>query len=210
MTKKSAGFVFDIETSPKEITPELTSLLNHKTRNVVPEKLDAEKQRYSFISPVYAKVISISTAWDDGRGTPTVYTFFDRNDEYSLLKSFVEYLQQWNGRYVHFNGLDFDVPFIMYKCAQYDISLPPAFTNLIRFRFDPHFDIMQALSSWGKFPVSLAEVLTTFGFTNSKDYLNDMDTLTFLLTASDEDIKKYNEADVIGTYHAFRRICNRF
>jgi len=199
-------FVFDIETLPKVVTPELADLLNHKVRKVAKEKYEEEKIRYSFISPVYAKVFSIATLYDTGDGVPVKYSFFNKEDEETLLRDFVSYLSQWHDKYVHYNGLDFDVVFILFKCMQYGIELPTKFCNLIRFRFEPHFDIMQALSSWGKFPISLAEALTVFGLQNSKDALNGLDTLSFLQTATDQQILHYNEEDVKGTYELYKRI----
>jgi DNA polymerase elongation subunit (family B) len=200
------GFVFDIETHPNDLTPEMEALLNHKVRNVAEENKEIEKLRYRFRLPAYSRMTCISTLYDVGDGIEHKYEFMNKENEKGILSAFIEYITQWNGRYIHFNGLDFDVPYILFKCAQYEIDPPQRFCNLIRFRTDPHYDIMQVLSAWGKFPISLAEAALSFNVPNSKDELQGTDTLNFLLTASDADILKYNKADVKTTYELFKKV----
>jgi hypothetical protein len=58
----------------------------------------------------------------------------------------------------------------------------------------------------GKLRVKLAELLITFGISNSKDVLQGKDTISFLLEASDEDIQKYNMEDVRSTFELYKRV----
>jgi len=201
-------FVFDIETQPNDLTPEMEKLLNHKVRHVIEENKEMEKLRYRFRLPAYSRMTSVSTLFDIGDGVEQTYEFMHRTDEKGILTSFIEYIAQWNEKYVHYNGLDFDVPYIMFKCAQYGIDPPSSFCNLTRFRTYPHYDIMQVLSAWGKFPISLAEAALTFGIHNSKEELGGLDTLDFLLQATDEQILKYNKEDVKTTYELFKKVYN--
>ena len=199
-------FVFDIETHPNKLTSEMEALLDNKVRHVQDDRKEIEKLRYRFRLPAYSHMLSVSTLYDIGDDTPHTQDFFSRDDERSTLQGFIDYISQWNGKYVHFNGLDFDVAYILFKCAQYGIDPPQRFCNLVRFRTDPHYDIMQVLSAWGKFPISLAEAAIAFNIPNSKDELHGTDTLSFLLTASDEDIIKYNKADVMTTWELFKKV----
>jgi DNA polymerase elongation subunit (family B) len=205
-TKYPPCFVFDIETLPNDLDPVHEALLKHKLRNVSEDKLAIETLKARFIYPVYSRVCSISTLYDPGSGEGSEWVFFDRTNEEKLIRDFIDYLSQWNDRYVHYNGLDFDVPYLLFKCAKYGITPPTNFCNLIRFRTHPHYDLMQVLSAWGKFPISLAEALVSFGITNSKDTLGGLDTLTFLQTASDDAIRKYNLADTQSTYELFKKV----
>ncbi len=201
-----ATFIFDIETFQKDLNEEQEKLLNHKVRRVPEEKKEEEKLGHRFRLPVYSTCISISTLYDTGNGVPVKGQFFDRVNEKQLISQFIGYVAQWKGDFAHYNGIDFDVPYILFKCAQYGIEPPQRFCNLMRFRTSPHYDIMQVLSNWGKFPISLAEAALTFGIHNSKDELGGLDTISFLLQATDEQIIKYNSEDVDTTYELFKKV----
>jgi len=197
----------DIETLPKELDDRMLFLLNKKVQNEPEEKKERRKLEYTFHEPQYAKVCSIGTLYSaDGENISQEDIFFSRDDEKGVIEAFIHHISRFQGIFTHFNGLDFDVPFILAKCVQYGIDPPSRFCNLIRFRTNPHYDLMQVYTAWGKFKVNLAELLITFGVTNSKDILDYQDTLSFLQTASDEDIQKYNMADVRSTFEAYKKI----
>ena len=160
--------VFDIETLPNDLNETTTKLLEHKVRNVVEEKKEQEKLQYRFHEPQYARVCCISCIWDNGTGNVKAKTFFSRDNEKEVIEGFIKYISNFRGKFVTFNGLDFDAPFIIYKGAQYGIEPPQRFCNLIRFRTDPHADLMQMLSAWGKFRISLAEACYSFGIPDRK------------------------------------------
>ncbi len=209
----SSIFVFDIETFPKNFSENavLNNLMDHKLRNVPPEQKASKKLHFSFHEPQYANVISISTLYTQPDGQIFKNRFFSREDEPLLLDDFIDYITSYenmykNCRYVHFNGLDFDVPFILYKCAQHGIEPPPRFCNLTRFRTDYHYDIMQVLSAWGRFAVSLGEACINFEVSSSKDMLKNLDTLTFLQQATDAEIAEYNSADAESTYELYKKV----
>jgi len=199
--------ILDIETLPNDLNENMEFLLNKKVQNELEEKKERRKLEYRFHEPPYARVCSISTIWSsDGESISREETFFSRNDERKVIEEFITYISKFSGVFVHYNGLDFDVPFILAKCALYGIDPPQRFCNLIRFRTNPHYDIMQVYTAWGRFRVNLAELLITFGISNSKDVLQGKDTLAFLLEASDEDIQKYNMEDVRSTFELYKRI----
>jgi len=211
--KNSHGLVLDIETLPKEATPTAITeqLLVHKTRNWAADKVEMQKLHYRFHEPQFAKVVCIGTLFDDGEGNIHRQQFSDMDNEENVVREFIEYTTQYcdnymHARFVHFNGLDFDVPFLLYKCAEYEIVPPARFCNLIRFRSDVHYDIMQLLSAWGKFAISLREACISFGVTDPKESLNNVDTLSFLASASEKEILQYNMADVESTYKVFKKV----
>jgi len=204
---KESFLILDIETIKKPDTKEFEELLTYKTRNVPPERVEREKERYRFISPIYSNALCIGTLLVDPDGNTWEEQFFSREDEESIVKSFFEYIDPFKGRYVHFNGLDFDVPYLLFKSIVYGINPPQDFCNLIRFRTKPHYDVMQVITNWGKFPISLAETSLTLGISNPKQILESTnhDIIKFLLTASEDDIRRYNMEDVRSTYQAFKK-----
>jgi predicted PolB exonuclease-like 3'-5' exonuclease len=206
MTNPSV-IVFDIETLPNDLDDTMYYLLEHKVRNVVEEKKEQEMLHYRFHEPPYARICAISVIWSkDGETVTQEKLFFNRNDEKQILEEFIKFIKNFTGRFVHFNGLDFDVPFILYKCCQYGIEPPQRFCNLIRFRSEPHFDLMQILTAWGKFRISLAEALVTFGIKNSKNVLQGKDTLLFLLSATNDEIKEYSMEDTKSTFELYKKV----
>jgi predicted PolB exonuclease-like 3'-5' exonuclease len=197
--------VLDIETLPNELDDVHSKLLDHKLRNVAEDKKEIEKLRTRFRYPQYARVCCIGVRYDNGNVSKEG-CYFDRTDEERIIRDFFEMLFKIDPLYVHFNGFDFDVPFLLFKAAQYGIEPPKRFCNLQRFRFDFHYDIMQVLSFWGKTTISLAEACVTFGVGNPKDHLKDLDTLTFMQTASDAEIQDYNGADVNAEHQLYNKI----
>lgn len=199
--------VFDIETLPLEIDVNMEKLLDYKVRNVPEEEKEKKKLEYRFHEPQFARVISIGVLYYNSASEEITETiFYSKNDERKIVEEFIQYISRFKGRFVHYNGLDFDVPFLLYKCALYEIDPNPRFSNLIRFRNGPHYDLMQVLSSWGKFKIRLAEVLVSFGIKNSKDVLEDKYILDFLREASDEEIKRYNLEDVRSTFQLYQKV----
>ena len=198
---------FDIETHPLELDENMSRLLDYKIRNVPEEDKEKKKLEYMFHEPQFAKVISIAVIYYNASTEEITETvFYSRDNEKEIVEKFIQYISRFKGRFVHYNGLDFDVPFLLYKCALYEIEPNSRFSNLIRFRNDPHYDLMQVLSSWGKFKIRLAEALVSFGIKNSKDVLEDRYVLDFLREGSDEDIKKYNLEDVRSTFQLYQSV----
>jgi predicted PolB exonuclease-like 3'-5' exonuclease len=203
---------FDIETLPKELDETYKALLNHKVRNVAEDLKEEEKKRWMFRSPVFSKACAISCVFDSGipGKEPKEHTFFDRGDEKSIIQGFFATITNFKGKFVGFNTLDFDVPYLLYKCAEYGIEPNQRFCNMTRFRTDPHYDIMQMLTSWGRYPLSLAEACVSFGVKNSKDTLGGLDTLTFMLQATDEQIIFYNMEDTRSEKQIYDKVSKIF
>lgn len=199
--------VFDIETLPLEIDVNMEKLLDYKVRNVPEEEKEKKKLEYKFHEPQFARVVSVGVLYYNATSEEITETiFYSKNDERKIVEEFIQYISRFKGRFVHYNGLDFDVPFLLYKCALYGIEPSSRFCNLTRFRSDPHYDLMQVLSNWGKFKIRLAEALVSFGIRNSKDVLEDKYILDFLRKASDEEIKRYNLEDVRSTFELYQKV----
>ncbi|MCK9542528.1 MAG: hypothetical protein M0R03_10930 [Novosphingobium sp.] len=204
---------FDIETCPKVLSEQEEQLLESKLRNYEKDSKEYSNKKTNLIygNPLYNQVVAISTLMSNSPQTPIESThygvFFNKQDEESLIKDFINYISQFPyAKYVHFNGLDFDVPILLAKCAMYAVTPPARFCNTIRFRTDPHYDIMQVFSNWGRFYVNLRELLIRFCISDSKSYLNNLDRIDFMVQASDDDIKKYSIEDVKSTYLLFQKI----
>jgi len=201
--------VFDIETVPRKRDTILDDLLSYKMRNVKDEEQRKKDEiKYTFRNPIYNQVIAIGVLHEDINGNVKEGIFFSRDNEKELIEKFMHYISKFQGLFIHYNGLDFDVPILLAKAAIYGIEPSRRFCNTIRFRFDPHYDIMQALTNWNKFSISLREAATVFGVKDSKEILKekDIDIIEFMKTATDEEIQKYCAEDVRTTYELFKKV----
>ena len=205
MTKSK--IILDIETKPRERDKTLQALLDYKMRNIVDVKeREAKEISYTFRNPIYTQVVCIGTLYVNAVEEVKEKVFFSKDNEEEVINSFMTYISKFTGLFVHFNGLDFDVPILLAKSAIYGIQPPQRFCNTIRFRSDPHYDIMQIFTNWGRFGNSLEELLITFGIKNSKELLEGKNVLEFMKTRSNEDIVKYCMEDVRSTYELYKKI----
>lgn len=199
--------VIDIETLPIQPTEELEKLLEHKLRNLsTAEEKEARRTHLRFLDPTYAQICAIAVLNETDAGEVREKVFTNEEGEEVLLQQFAAFIHSYTGTFVHFNGLGFDVPFIMAKCGQYGIELSQRFCNLTRFRTNPHYDIFAVYGCWGVFKPSLAEVCYSFGIPSPKDILQGKPVVEFLKTATIEEIQEYCMGDVRATHELYKRI----
>lgn len=199
--------VIDVETLPKDQDEKLQHLIEHKLRNLSTlEEKEARRTQLRFLDPVYNKICAIGTLNESDDGRIKEKVFFSRDDEFQMLTDFAKYVENYKGTFVHFNGLGFDVPLIMAKCAEYGVLLPQRFCTLTRYRTNPHYDIMQVYGCWGAFKPSLNELAYTFGLESPKDILGGKSVVEFLQAATDEEIKEYCMGDVRVEHQLFKKI----
>ena len=126
-------FVFDIETIPEEkLTIPLWRELERKTENEVaktPENEETIRLKFQSVTPAFGRILCIAVLyrsmnsqgeWEEEREV------FYAPDEKTLLSNFWGRLADFNNRrtsFVSFNGLRFDVPFIIARTIAHDSFL---------------------------------------------------------------------------------------
>ena len=89
-----------------------------------------------------------------------VQTYIDRtgNDpenEESTLRTFFEIINHGNTKgvcFVHYNGLGFDISFLIIRTSHYGIEINNwNFTDLRRFSYKSHIDLMMYLCNWNNY-----------------------------------------------------------
>jgi len=71
------------------------------------------------------------------------------SDERTVLKGFNELIRDFKGDYLHYNGLSFDIPFILNRMSVHGIDVSDQkITKLARYRTSPHYDLMQVRANW--------------------------------------------------------------
>jgi len=201
--------VFDIETRALQLTGPLEKALVHKVRNVLPDNRAKKMLDYRYLHPAYAEVAAISVlrAASENAAREECVEAVIVGDEEDILRTFINYIDDFNGLFVTFNGFGFDIPFIIARCAVYGIQIRNSrFLMLAKFRSAPHYDVMALLGNWGTFPVSLQEASLMFDVVNSKDYLEGEDILKFLQRATSEELSEYCKGDTWTTWCIFQKM----
>ena len=121
-----AFLVLDIETIPRPT-------IDESVEEVIAQKIQARVERTSddpvnaeslirSSSPFFGQVLSIGLRWwlqDDGTSKDKVIC--EENEEATLNAFFIiiNHSSSKNTRYIHYNGLGFDIPFLFEKLRQY-------------------------------------------------------------------------------------------
>lgn len=145
---------FDIETIPQPTT--LTSIqeeeLNRKLENYIFKNpsadLEETKRLIMGTSPFFGEIVCIGLGHDDGDFKTKALI----GEEINILQDFWKILQKFNGAFVSYNGLEFDVPFIIARSMKHRIEVTnKSFIDTRRFQKYPHFDVKQIISDWDRY-----------------------------------------------------------
>jgi len=207
--------IFDIETVPLTVLPEPLELeVARRTKREVErgklEPSEAESLVRS-VSPFFGRVLAIGMRLNNDTTSENKDKVISEATEEDTLQSFFETVNHSASqdlRYVHFNGLGFDVPFLIIRAAMHGIAISSyRFLNQRRFSYDPHIDIMQFLSRWGREGVSLDLACRSFDIPSPKEGEVKGETVAAAFQQGDlEAVQEYVMRDVEATYQLFLRI----
>ncbi len=207
--------IFDIETVPlPELAEPLEREVARRTKREVEkgelEQLEAESLVRS-VSPFFGRVLAIGMRlYDDKTGENKDKVISESSEEATLQTFFetINHAASQDLRYVPYNGLGFDVPFLIIRAAVHGIAIQnPRFLNQRRFSYDPHIDIMQFLSRWGREGVSLDLACRSFGVPSPKEGEVKGETVAAAFERGDlEAVREYVMRDVEATYQLFLKI----
>ena len=131
--------------------------------------------------------------------------------EIEILKSFWRNLDGWKGTFISFNGLDFDVPFIIKRSMHLGI-LPTNndFLDLKRFSRWPHFDVKAVIGDFDKFATGNLDLICDFvGVDSPKHGDIKADGVEDAFYAGKINlIAEYCLRDVVATYQVYEKIKN--
>lgn len=196
--------VFDIETIPQGVlTPTQIKIVNEKSEKS--EYWQTNPIKEMSLNPWFGRIISI------GVGFPlrNQYECLTLEDEHELLTKFWGILSKWDGMFLSYNGLGFDVPFISTRSMVHKI-LPTSshFLNTKRYQSYPHFDVAQHICDWDpRLRVSLEVVCDGLGISSPKEGdVKASSVYENYLVGNLDDISKYCVKDLVATYEVYKRI----
>ncbi len=200
---------FDIETVPAQTLDAYSPTVQAKVQEKL-ERLEARggNASYEYFAAThgdFGKIICISVGFIHGE-TIRLKSFFGE-DEVAILKDFNALLNK-TSTFIHYNGLNFDVPFILQRMAHHRIPLSnPEFANLRRFATAPHFDVMMQYYNWDMSRVLPLGILAELhGLPSPKKELSGEQILTAYKEGRWSEIVHYCEFDVATTLNLYRLV----
>jgi len=194
----------DIETVPQREYEDLSPIVHDYVDSRL-EKINANREGddlwdYSKLASLdgdLGKVVCISLGYYKEDTNTIRLKSFCGADETEVLNGFNEVIGSHRGDYLHFNGLGFDIPFILQRMA-YN-GLEPSdknITRLARFRTSPHYDLMQVWANWDYTKTKPLTVLADIvGMPNPKDELDGSQVNEYFQKGRLDEIKHYCELD---------------
>ena len=210
-----AYLVLDIETIPRPpIDDEVEAVIAKKVEARIEKTGDDPENAESLIrstSPFFGQVLCIGMRWlqDDGSSKDKVVC--EENEE-STLRAFFEIINHSSTRgakFIHYNGMGFDIPFLTTRAAHYNIAITNRkFTNLRRFTFDNHIDVMLYLCNWNSYnSVSMDIACKSFGIPSPKEGDVKGDTVAKAFEGGNiEAVNEYVMRDVEATHQLFEKL----
>lgn len=217
----SDTITFDIETIPKqdpltiiekeELFKKLQKLYNTISMEDFENPNDTVLSDLNMLqatNPYFGEIVCIGVHRDNGfKSGSKAYI----GKEFDILTNFWELLKDFKGSYISFNGLDFDVPYII-KRSMYHNILPTNknFLNLRRYYYFPHFDIKAMLGNWDKYSGGSLKLACNFlDIASPKE--GEVKAENVYSAYKDGHIQKiadYCLRDVEATYQLYKKVNN--
>lgn len=201
----------DIETVPAADLADYSETVQEK----IQQKIERQQERnpdfdYRYFASIhgdFGKIVCLSMGYIHPAGKIKLKSLYG-HDELQLLNDFNEVIRNINGIFIHYNGLNFDIPFILQRMAHHGIRLSnERFRNLARFRSEPHFDLMQQYYNWDMQKVlSLGILAELHGIPSPKEDLSGDKVYEAYVNNEWERIVRYCEFDVATTLNLWNKV----
>lgn len=207
---------FDIETIPQQtiITTYQKEAIEKQTLAIakrdgwdpliIPDdEIKKIREMVMATNPYFGEIICIGMHHNMGAGSSIALT----GSEESILQNFWDKIKSFNGTFVSFNGLEFDVPFIIKRSMKHKI-LPTNNNFLDQRRYSkwPHFDVKAILGNWNTFMGgSLKLVCEIYGIASPKEGEVHADNVYAAYKNNNiNEIAEYCKRDIIATYELYK------
>lgn len=205
---------FDIETVPAKELSDYSPLVQEKVGEKVARIQERNPQynyeQFASIHGDFNKIICISLGYiiTEAGVTKVKLKSFSGDDEQDILSKFNEVIHPFNGIFIHYNGLNFDVITIIQRMAHHNMTPSnKRFTNLRRYSTEPHFDVMMQYYNWDlQRALPLGVLAELHQIPSPKDDLSGDKVLAAYRSGEWERIVRYCEFDVATTLNLWNKI----
>ena len=172
-----AFFILDIETVPRRSIDEaVEEVISKKVKSHIERTGDDPQNADSLIrsiSPFFGQVLCIGMRWlqDDGSAKDKVICSENESSTLSAFFDIINHSMSKNIRFIHYNDLGFDIPFLIVRAAHHSIEINNwNFKDLRRFSYKSHIDLMMFLCNWNNYnAIRLDITCRSFGIPSPKE-----------------------------------------
>tara|TARA_B100000315_G_C14456175_1_gene531500 strand:- start:95 stop:733 length:639 start_codon:yes stop_codon:yes gene_type:complete len=203
--------ILDIETVPRPSIDDVVDVeITKKTKARVERTGDDAESLIRSTSPFFGQVLCIGLRFlsDDGQQKDKVVC---ESNEESTLQVFFEIINKTpkSVRYIHYNGMGFDIPFLIVRDAHYDIEINNFnYKDLRRFSYKNHIDLMMFLCNWNYYnSVSMDIACRSFGIPSPKEGEVTGDTVAKSYAEGNiPGVEDYVMRDVEATHQLYKKL----
>ena len=210
-----AYLILDIETIPRPFIDDVTEeTIGKKVQSHIDRTGEDPENADSLIrstSPFFGKLLCIGLRWLQDDGSSKDKVICEKNEEATLQSFFhiINHSSSKNARFIHYNGLGFDIPFLIIRAAHYGIDIKNwSFKDLRRFSYKSHIDLMMFLCNWNNYnTVSIDIACRSFGIPSPKEGEVKGETVAKAFEEGNIDaVNDYVMRDVEATYQLFEKL----
>ena len=207
------SLTLDIETVPllRELSEIQNDELNKKlkkyyrgTEEVSTDEYEDTKRMLMATNPLLGEIVCIGLMKTNDIGQYDTLSLI--GEEADILDRFWKQLKTFSGLYISYNGLNFDVPYIIKRSMKHKI-LPTNnnFLNTKRFLKFPHFDVMQVLADFNPMQyATLKLACESFGIASPKEgEIKAENVAEAFRDGRIKEIAEYCLKDVVATYKLY-------
>ena len=210
-----AFLILDIETLPRpSIDEAVEEAISKKVTSHIERTGDEPKNSDSLIrstSPFFGQVLCIGMRWLQDDGSAKDKVICGENEDSTLQEFFdiINHSSSKNVRFIHYNGLGFDIPFLIVRAAHHGIEINNwNFKDLRRFSYKSHIDLMMFLCNWNNYnAISLDITCRSFGIPSPKEGEVSGETVAQAYEEGNVSaVEEYVIRDVDATHKLFEKL----
>ena len=205
----------DIETVPgrdyAELQPVVRSWVDSRLRKINDGKEETDVWDYTKLASLdwdLGRVVCISLGLYEAESDSIRLKSVVGVEEREVLEGFNRLIEGYSGDYLHFNGLNFDAPFILKRMSLHGLDIADKkFTQLARYRTSPHYDLMQVRANWDYTRVKSLKVLAGIaGVPDPKDEMDGSLVHEYFKSGNLSPIRRYCEFDTATVMNLYRTL----
>lgn len=208
----------DIETVPQreyeELSPILKQWVDDKLSRINSGRDPDNRWDYAKLASLdgdLGKVICISLGLFEEENERIRLKSAVGTNEAQVLAEFNTIIDGFRGDYIHYNGLGFDIPFLLQRMGYHGITPADArIESLAKFRKSPHFDLMQIWANWDYTRTKPLNVLADIsGLPNPKQDMDGSMVYDYYNEGKLSLIKRYCEFDTATVLNLYLHLIEK-